>query len=132
MAFLALLELQALCLLVVGVAGILGFTLLDWWMLLLGAAFALGWVVRGIGWAPYRIGIIFLCWFSNLLCLLSEWCEKAGDYLEHRKDPNFFDVPPDDEWAHYYEYHDWLIGAGIPVPPVLQRKVAYIRQQMHQ
>ena len=63
MAFLALLELQALCLLVVGVAGILGFTLLDWWMLLLGAAFALGWVVRGIGWAPYRIGIIFLCWF---------------------------------------------------------------------
>ena len=125
--FEAPLESHAKVVLVISLAVL--FALLDWWDLLLGATFALGWAVRVFGWAPYTIGIYFAAWISDVLVIIVGWFVRFGDYCERYQDPNHYFDPPVDEWAFYYEYHDWLIGSGRPIPPVLQRRINYINDE---
>ena len=104
----------------------------DWWTILLVICYSLGWAVRATGLAPYRIGIFFFCWVSDLLVKIAEWCVYISIYFESKKDPTYEEYPSDDpdEWAEFYEYHSWLVSSGIPVPDALARQIQHIRQNL--
>ena len=99
---------------------------------MLCVTFALGWAIRSVGLAPYRIGIFFFCDLADTIGLISEWCLHFSIYLETKKDPTYIEYPCDnpDEWAYFYEYHDWLVDAGLPIPAGLTRQLQHIQQHL--
>ena len=83
------------------------------------------------GWAPITAGIYFTAGASDILCIVAGWCIAASSYLERRQ-LGYEDTDINDEWAFYYEYHDWLIQADLPVPRFLELRIAYIDQHLVQ
>ena len=103
---------------------------MDWWNLLLGAFFTAGWSVQVVGWAPYSIAIYIAGWCSDILVIIAGWFLAASDFFERRQ--LGYEDPDIHEWAFYYEYNDWLERLNLPVPRILQLRIAYINQHLVQ